>query len=324
MNIISVITPLIIVALAGYISTKSQWLSKMQLDALTKFTFYISIPAFLFYQMAVANFSDQVSPQLFAAFYLSVLTVYLLTWLINYFFYHKDNTENINQKQHKNSAASAVFALGASYSNTIIVGLPVLLLAIGEQVVGIVFLIVTFHSAMIFTLTSVIATKHSSKTSSADKKAFNWLIIIKQTFNNPLIISILAGLLFNVLSIPIPNLIADSLILMGKPTITLALFILGASLAFYQVRDELKFIGIASIFKLVILPAFVFISSQYIFNLSSIVVTVLVILSACPTGVNAYLMAKAHNQHQETVAGTVVVSTLFSIITIPLWLTFIS
>ncbi len=324
MNIISVITPLILVALVGYISTKSQWLSRMQLDALTKFTFYISIPAFLFYQMAVANFSDQVSPQLFAAFYLSVLAVYLLTWLINYFFYHKSKNSNVDKEKYKNSAASAIFALGASYSNTIIVGLPVLLLAVGEQVVGIVFLIVTFHSAMIFTLTSIIAAKHNSNKNSADKSGFNWQTIIKQTFNNPLIISILSGLLFNVFSIPIPVFIADSLILIGKPTITLALFILGASLAFYQVRDELKFITIASIFKLIVLPAFVFISSQYIFNLSSIVVTVLVILSACPTGVNAYLMAKAHNQHQQTVAGTVVVSTLFSIITIPLWLAFVS
>ncbi len=46
-------------------------------------------------------------------------------------------------------------------------------------------------------------------------------------------------------------------------------------------------------------------------------------LSACPTGVNAYLVAATHQQHQETVAGTIVVSTLISIITIPLWLTII-
>ena len=64
-------------------------------------------------------------------------------------------------------------------------------------------------------------------------------------------------------------------------------------------------------------------ASRFIFNLEPLVVTVLVILSACPTGVNAYLIAANHQQHQETIAGTVVLSTLISVITIPLWLSFI-
>ena len=46
----------------------------------------------------------------------------------------------------------------------------------------------------------------------------------------------------------------------------------------------------------------------------------LVILSASPTGVNAYLVAKQQAKHQETIAGTVVTTTLLSIITLPLWL----
>ena len=46
----------------------------------------------------------------------------------------------------------------------------------------------------------------------------------------------------------------------------------------------------------------------------------LVILSASPTGVNAYLIAKQHNKHQETIAGIVVVTTVMSIVSIPLWI----
>jgi len=72
-----------------------------------------------------------------------------------------------------------------------------------------------------------------------------------------------------------------------------------------------------------LLPSLVLLTSKYIFNLESLVVTVLVILSACPTGVNAYLIATNHQQHQQTIAGTVVLSTLVSVITIPLWLSFI-
>ena len=320
MNIFSIISPLIVIALLGYICTKTKWLSREQLNALSKFTFSISIPAFLFYQMAKADFGEQVSPQLFAAFYLPVLTCYLIAWLISYFFYKGKQLNNSDTITQKNSAASAVFALGSSYSNTIIVGLPVLLASMGEQVIGIIFLIITFHSAMLFALTSAIAARASSKDGT---NKFILLAFIKQTLNNPLIISILSGLAFNILGITLPDFLQDSLALISKPAISLALFILGASLAFYQVRQELTFISISCFSKLVLLPILVFIASQYIFKLEPFVVTVLVILSACPTGVNAYLIAATHQQHQQTVAGTVVVSTLFSIVTIPLWLSFI-
>ena len=322
MNVIAIIAPLVLVGLLGFICTKSRWLSREQLDTLSKFTFSISIPSFLFYQMAKADFSSQVSSQLFAAFYLPVLTCYLIAWLINYYFYAHKNNKNSEHSSHKNSAASAVFALSASYSNTIIVGLPVLLAAIGEQVIGVVFLIVTFHSAMLFALTAALAAKNASKVKESNKYLY-WFSFIKHTLNNPLIISILSGLLVNVLGITIPTILAEGLALIGKPAITLALFILGGSLAFYHVRQEVTYISIACVSKLIILPCLVFLTTHYVFNLEPLIITVLVILSACPTGVNAYLIATTHQQHQHTVAGTVVVSTLLSTISIPLWLNFI-
>jgi|TARA_B110000090_G_scaffold209058_1_gene264487 hypothetical protein len=310
-QILAIMSPLVLVALLGFICTKSKWFTRTQLDTLTKFTFYISIPAFLFYQMAHANLSQHVSLSLYAAFYLPVLLCYSIGWLANYLFH---------TRLKKQSSASAVYALSASYSNTIIVGLPILLTALGEQVVGIVFLIVTFHSAMLFTLTSAL----SSHQRGTNWLGFSWRNFIKQTFNNPVVLSILFGLVFNLLTIELPHVVTDSLMLIGKPAIPLALFILGASMTFYQVRSEIKFITFATIFKLLVLPILVFIFAHYIFALESLVTTVLVILSASPTGVNAYLIAKNQGCHQETVAGTVVMTTLTCIFTLPFWLWFLS
>lgn len=307
MSIITIVMPLILVALLGFVCAKSQWLNRAQIDALSKFTFYLSIPAFLFYQMAQANFSDQISPELFAAFYLPVLCCYCLAWLSHYFL--------IARKKTSSMAGSAVFSLGSSYSNTVIIGLPILLTLFGEKVLGIIFLIITFHSALLFTLTSAI-----SSFSVKGRNSFNGKEIIKQNLKNPLVVSISTGLVVNLIGIELPTILADSLQLMGKPAITLALFILGASLAYYHVRDKLFSISIASLIKLVLLPALVLMTSQFLFQLPPLSVTVLVILSACPTGVNAYLIAKAHQQEQQTVAGTVVMTTLLSMLTIPLWL----
>jgi len=305
MTVLSVISPLVLVAFIGFIAAKSQWMSKEQINTLSRFTFSLAIPAFLFFKMATAQFSDQINGSLFAAFYLPVLISYTIAYLFNHAILAGDQ---------KHRAASAVFALGSSYSNTVIVGLPVLLMVFGEQVIAIIFLVISFHSAMLFGLTSALASASGG---------FNWQSFIRQTLSNPLILSISTGLAFNLLAIPIPEFLSETLVLMGKPAITLALFILGASLSYYKIRQTLGHTLAASLCKLVLLPALVYMCAAGIFMLQPVTVTVLVILSACSTGVNAYLIALQQQQHQETVASTVVVSTLVSVVTIPLWLWFL-
>jgi hypothetical protein len=306
MNIAEIIAPLIVVASVGYWCAKTQWLSKNQLDGLSKFTFTLIIPAFLFYKMATATVASDLTVGFFLAFYLPVLGCYFIAWLLNKYF---------NDRYRLNNAASAVFALASSYSNTVIVGLPILLMLYGEQAMVLIFAIVTFHSALLFTLTSLF--NHEKVTGS-------WLNSLLKTFNNPLLLSIFAGAVFNALSITLPTVINESLQLLAKPAITLALFILGASLAFYSLKTTLKFVSIAAIIKLILLPTSVYIIASQLFTLPLIQLNILVILSACPTGVNAYLVAKNFTYHEKTVASTVVVTTLLATVTIPLWLWFLS
>ena len=302
MNILAVISPLIIIASVGYLACKTAWLNKSQLDAVSKVTFHLCIPAFLFYRMATANLEQGFNLSVLSAFYVPVLVCYGLAWLSNHYFHQQ------YQRQHN---ASAVFALGASYSNNIIVGIPILLMAIGEQALPTIFLIVTFHSAMLFGLTSFLAAKSGQ---------FNLVNFLKQAFYNPFILAILSGMLVNISGLELPSFAATSLQMLGQPAITLALFVLGASLAQYQIRQEWRFVSIAALLKLAILPALVFVTASHLFELPKQTIVILTVLSSCPTGVNAYLIAKAYNSHQATVASSVVVSTLLASLTIPLWL----
>ena len=289
------------VGFIGFVLAKSRWFKKDQIDTLTKFTFHIAIPAFLFQQLANADMST-IDLNIYSAFYIPVLLVYGLAFAINYYF-HKDTNHD--------HAASAVYGFSSGYSNNVIVGMPIALMLLGQQVLPTIFLVVSFHSAMLIALTSIMA---------VNIRQFNWRAFLKQTFYNPLLIAITGGFMVNLMAFELPIIINNSLLLLGKPAITLALFLLGASLAYYRIRSEIKFIVSASILKLLVLPSLVLIASHTIFEFSALVTTTLVILSASPSGVNAYLVAKQHNKHQETTAGIVVVTTLASIISIPLWI----
>lgn len=301
MDTFTLISPLIIVGLVGFLLAKFNWLNKAQVDAITKFAFNIAIPAFLFQQLANADMSN-IDLNIYSAFYLPLLVVYGIAWAINYYF-HKDLNHDL--------PASAVYAFGAGYSNNVIVGMPIALMVLGEQVLPTIFLVVSLHSALLIGTTSLLAVNIAQ---------FNWRIFLKQTFLNPLLIAIIGGFMINLLAIKLPVVINSSLLMLGKPAITLALFLLGASLAFYKIRSEVKFIITASILKLLLLPSLIFLTSFYIFQFSAITTMTLVILSASPSGVNAYLISKQHNKHQETVAGIVVVTTVISMVSIPLWI----
>ena len=306
MNLIPIILPLLLIALAGYIAAKRTWLNQEQFSGISKATFSIFIPAFLFYRMSQADLSQSLSINIFASFYIPVLLCFALGFALN-FLLHSE------YKKHK--AGSAVYALGSSYSNNVIVGLPVLLLAIGDNALPIIFVIVTFHSAMLFALTSAIAATETNK-----EKGVNWFGFIKQTLTNPLVAAILSGLVVNLSGLSLPATVGRTLELLGQPAIALALFALGASIARYDIRGERKFIALASMIKLVALPCMVWFFASQLFKLSSLETNVLVILSACPTGVNAYLIAQMHQVHRKAVASTVVVSTIASVISVPIWM----
>ncbi|TWX72884.1 AEC family transporter [Colwellia sp. C1TZA3] len=301
MEVLTLISPLIIVGFIGFVLAKRNWFNKAQVDTLSKFTFNIAIPAFLFQQLANADMST-INVNIYSAFYLPLLLVYGLAWTINYYFH---------QHLKRDLPASAVYAFGAGYSNNVIVGMPIALMVLGEQVLPTIFLVISLHSALLIGITSVLAVNIAQ---------FNWWEFLKQTFYNPLLIAITGGFIINLMTIKLPVIINSSLLLLGKPAITLALFLLGASLAFYKIRNEVKFIVTASLIKLILLPSLILLTSHFIFQFSAITTMTLVILSASPTGVNAYLIAKQHAKHQETIAGIVVISTLISIVSIPLWI----
>ncbi|WP_404339068.1 AEC family transporter [Pseudoalteromonas mariniglutinosa] len=303
MHIFSIIFPLIFIVLIGYLSSRSKFLSQAHIAGLSKFTFYISVPAFLFLNMTQANLTKSISLTSFSSFYLPVISTYFFAYFIDHAVLNKQST----------ASHHAVFALGSSYSNTVLVGLPIIIAAIGQQMVGMVFMIITFHSALLFTLTFLL--------SARSQQTFQWRSFTKSMILNPVVLSISLGLLLNVSTLTLNQNIVNGLALLGKPAISCALFVLGANLAFYKVSDNLQGALIATSLKLIILPACVYLFATYIFALDKPTRNVLVLLSASPLGVNAYLIANQIKQLQATLASTVVLSTVLSVISFSVWLT---
>ncbi|MBQ4798194.1 AEC family transporter [Pseudoalteromonas sp. MMG006] len=309
MHIFSIIFPLIFIVALGYSCCRLKFFNEQHIAGLSKFTFYVSLPAFLILNMSQINLQQSISPSAFLSFYIPVLCIFGLGILIDRFYLNKPsrNNEVINYQQH------SVFGLAGSYSNMVLVGIPIVIASLGKEMIAVAFMIITFHSTLLFALTFLIGAKGNAKD-------FSWYNFAKSMVLNPIVLSIGCGLVINVSGITLFDDLAKGIDLLAKPAIPCALFVLGANLVFYTIASNWLPALISSILKILILPAGVFIVATYIFQLDEQIRNVLVLLSASPVGVNAYLIASQLKQHQATLAGTVVLSTILCMFSFTFWL----
>ncbi|UAL41509.1 AEC family transporter [Shewanella inventionis] len=307
MAIANIIFPIMFIVTLGYGLTRAGFFNKDHIAGLSKFTFYVSIPAFLFINMLAAPFAQSIDPYLLLAFYIPVILVFVIGYQINRYF---------GANTHRTSDASAVFGLGCSYSNTVIVGLPVISAALGKAMIGSIFMIITFHSAVLFALTFLLASR-------AQQHGFSWRNFARSMVLNPVVLSITLGIIANGLNINLGQQLNDGLSLLATPALACALFVLGANLSFYRIGENWRFALVASMLKILILPALVYLMADKVFGFTLQNTVMLVLLSASPLGVNAYLIATEIKQYQSTLGSTVVLSTLLSVLSYSLWLTWL-
>jgi predicted permease len=248
--------------------------------------------------MYKADLQQALSLNLLLSFYLPVVLVYSAVCIA------------FKMLGKMSAAESAVLALSGCYSNTVLVGLPIIIMTLGEHYGALVFMVITFHSALLFALTFIL--------SSNVKGSLGMLL--KPLLLNPVVLSISLGIVANAMSFPLPTTFIDGLDLLSEPAIAGALFVLGASLNQYSVREAWKGALIISVIKLGLLPAAVFSFATWVFNLPAAHVAVITLMAASPLGVNAYLVARQLSVKQDIAASSVVLSTLLSVFTLSMWL----
>jgi malate permease and related proteins len=192
------------------------------------------------------------------------------------------------------------------FANTGNLGLPMALNAFGQR--GLSYAIVIF---------TVIAIANFTVGQALAAGIANWRGLLRM----PLIYAALAGTLVAYFAIPLPRWLVDTVALIGGMSVPLMLLMLGASLARLKVAaarraglvSALRFgVGI-TVGSLVCL----------LFGLTGLARSSLLLQCAMPVAVNNYLFALRWNNDPEDVAGTVVVSTLASVVTVPALLWFL-
>ncbi|PWC19658.1 AEC family transporter [Brenneria corticis] len=146
-----------------------------------------------------------------------------------------------------------------------------------------------------------------------------WLPIVKALVKNPVIVSILAGLLFNYSGLPLPQTADNILKILGGASLPLGLLAVGAGLNIQAARSAQWTVLQSSFVKLLLVPGITLLIGTFL-GISGPVLATVVLFNALPCTASAYIMAKLLGGDHQLSAGIITIQTLLAAITIPLML----
>ncbi len=290
----------------GFVAARLGLIGPVGTRRLVRFVFNAAIPVMLFHRIAAIDFPERVEWSFLIAFYGSAFVSYAAGMAVARFGYHRPLDEQ------------AIYGMGAGFSNTVLLGIPVLSSAFGPEATLPVFLIIAFHSATLLPVT--VALMEAGRPREGKRKRFRAAGLVLEVLANPIILGILLGLAANRWNLTLPRPVELGAELMATIAIPCALIALGASLAGYRLRGQIGPATVLTGLKLIVHPALAWLIAVPILGLGAPWAPVAVVMAGMPSGAMVYLFGARYGAASEVAAGTVVVASAASIVTLSILL----
>jgi len=285
----------------GYVSARRQIVDQGGVQGLVMFVFTFSIPALLLSSVATLEVPADIDWGFLVAFYAGSFA----TWGMGIFVGRVVFGRPL--------ADQAIFGLGAAFSNLFLIGLPVVLTALGPEASFPMLVIIGFHSATFMPLTVILV---QAGRSDSGGFASRMASVLADVLRNPVIIALAAGIALNVVGIGFWPPVASLLDLLGNAAIPCALFALGGSLYGYPIGGEAAPSVVLAGLKLIVHPLLVWVIAVPVMGLEGLSVEVAVLMAAMPSAVFVYLFGARYQAATEVAARTVLLTSVASFVTL--------
>lgn len=303
--IISQIIILAIVVLIGAIAARFRIITEVSKDMLSKVVFNISLPLMLFTNFLRLDATPELLANSFVVLSVSgfmILFLLLLGWIATRIFSLKGRE-------------AAIFKAHSMFGNTIFLGFPLIFALFGEE--GLLY-------ATMFQLVSNIIMWTVGVIVLTYGEGVDWKKSIKRVLN-PNTIAILTGFIFFLLSIKLPRIILEPLSELGSANTWLSMLYIGAMLYFSGAGAFLKMksVYVLSFNRLILGPALLILAfwlsaAAGLGSPDQLVLSVVILQASMPAMASVVIMAKELGADDRLAVGNVFISTIFSIVTLPL------
>jgi predicted permease len=280
------VVPVFFLIAAGFLFAK--W-KEIPLRPLTEFIVFFTTPSLIFTSLArrPLNFADIAAILAGAVGILAIVGILILIYFSVFRF------------------RSRGFAVPVLFMNAGNIGLPLALFALGEPGMQ--------RATLYFVLATLI---HNTFGIYLLNARDGW----KEIFRLPLIYVTLAGLLFNIGKVPVPDLVFEPLRMLGNSTIPLMLVSLGFRL------NDMKSVTWGHSLGGALIRIFGGLAAGYavvtLLDIDGINRQIILLYSSLPSAVVNFVLTEKYNQDPQLAASIILLTTLISVATIPLvlWL----
>jgi predicted permease len=295
--VVEVVAPVFALIALGYGAARFRFVDDAGFRALALFVFALAAPALLF---AGGTRPHEGGGGAALAFILGSVAGYGLCLLLG------------RRLLGLNLAESALFALACIFGNSVMMGMPLVVAAYGAPGLPALLAILGLQTVVLLGLATVV-TEIGLHAHAPWKRLL--LASAQGIGRNPVVLSVIAALLWTALSLPVPEVVRRTLDLLGGAAPPVALFCLGGSLFGLSAAALWRETALIVAVKLLALPAFTWLLTLAV-PMSPVDRAVAVTMAAMPTGANAFILARRYATGADRSGAAVVVSTALSVLTL--------
>ena len=305
LQIANIVVPVFAIIALGYLAVRFRLYPSEGVRGLVAFVNNFATPCLLFQAMLTADFASAFNVHIIVSFYAGALFCFIAGTIIA-------------RRVFKNRPGEGVASgFSAMFSNTVLLGIPILHRAWGEAALPVVFSIIALHAPLLITV-GMLVMELVRRDGAPLHRAMGVAAI--RIVQNPLLWGIALGLAFNLMRIDLPEAGDAFLGMMAAAVLPAALFGLGGALNEYRLAENWQQALAMAVLSLIVQPAIAWVLMVPVFGVSHELARYGVLLAAMPAGINVYVFATYYNRAVNVATNVILLSTLMSIATVSGWL----
>lgn len=286
-----------ILMMIGFVFYKIKFISDQGSKDIGKILLYLVIPIVIIRNFMMEFNTENVNA-LVSSTVISVIAMAISVAVSYLFFGKKDGVANFS----------------AAFSNAGFIGIPLISATLGESAV--------LYISMMIVLINVLQWTYGVFTMSGDSSVMK----PKKIITNPIVISVLIGLIIFITQLPIPPIVDNVFELCAGINTPLAMMVSGVYLAQSDLKAMLKKVSIykVSLVRLIIIPLIILAVFMVLpFGTTEIKLAIF-IAAACPVGSNVAIFAQQYNADYHSAVEQVCMTTILCLVTLVLMTTLAS
>jgi len=300
--VVSALLPVVFLIFIGFVAGRASLVRGDSVRDLSNLVFLVLSQALLFRTMATSHV-EQLDFKPVMQYFLVAGTLFFSMLVV-----------------YGGNSRASVMALAGIYSNTLMIGVPLVGLVYGQAGQVLLFTLISLHALILLSLATLVLELQVAREHAALSGASLsiWRTVgsaIKTSIIHPVPLPILLGIAYSLTGWGLHPVIDKPLVLLGGAFGPMALILVGVTLSQTPVGSHLKPALRLSLVKTVVHPLLMT-AAGWLLGLRGMPLGVMVLAAALPIGANVFLFSQRYRKEEDMVTAAVAVSTAVTVFTI--------